>query len=82
VVKRHLYWALRCYVADFKRGYRSAQYQKAMRVSLDPTVASTVASSISRANIVGRDERVESDGSAVAALGVRSEDEVFNRRPQ
>jgi hypothetical protein len=84
VVKRHLYWALRCYVADFKRGWphRSAQYQKVMRVSLDPTVASTVASSISRANIVGRDERVESDGSAVAALGVRSEDEVFNRRPQ
>ena len=55
VVKRHLYWAVRCYVADFERGWphRSAQYQKAMRVSLDPTVAST-----------------------------RSENEVFNRRPQ
>jgi hypothetical protein len=84
VVKRHLYWALRCYVADFERGWphRSAQYQKAMRVSLDPTVASAVASSISRANIAGRDERVEGGGSAVAPLGLRSEDEVFNRRPQ
>jgi len=44
VVTRHLYQALRCYVADFNRGWphRSTQYQKAMRVSLDPTVASPV----------------------------------------
>jgi hypothetical protein len=46
------------------------------------TVASTVAPSNSRANIAGRDERVESGGSAVEPLGLRSEDEVFNRRPQ
>ena len=83
-VKRHLYWALRCYVADLERGWphRSAQYQKAMRVSLDPPVASTVAASNSIADIAGRDERVESGGSAVERLGQRSEVEVFNRRPQ
>jgi hypothetical protein len=40
VVTRRFYQAQRFYVADFERGwpYRSAQYQKAMRVSLDPAL--------------------------------------------
>ena len=40
VVHRHIYQAQRFYVADFERGwpYRSAQYQKAMRVSLNPAL--------------------------------------------
>ena len=39
VVTRHLYYAQRFYVADFEHGWphQSAQYQKAMGASLDPT---------------------------------------------
>jgi hypothetical protein len=38
MVTRHLYQALHFYIADFEQGgpHRSAQYQKAMRASLDP----------------------------------------------
>jgi hypothetical protein len=40
IVTRFLYRALHYYVADFEQGWphRSAQYQKAMRVSLDPAL--------------------------------------------
>lgn len=40
VVTRFLYRALRFYVTDFEHGWphRSAQYQKAMRASLDPAL--------------------------------------------
>ena len=72
VVTRFLYRARRFSVVDFEKGWphRSAQYQKAMRVSLDPTVASTVAPSNSRANIAGRDERVEGVGCDAARPAV------------
>ena len=40
VVTRHLYQASRFYISDFERGWPhlSAQYQKAMRASLDPSL--------------------------------------------
>jgi hypothetical protein len=62
--RSHSYQAERFYIADFERGwpYRSAQYQKAMRVSLNPALwpakrsATSLASRNSRVDLAGRDE--------------------------
>jgi hypothetical protein len=59
VVRRSLYRARRFSVVDFEKGWphRSAQYQKAMRASLNPALASAGGATSPRASLAGRFER-------------------------
>jgi hypothetical protein len=79
VVTRHGYQAERFYVADFEHGwpYRSAQYQKAMRVSFNPAIWPAKELQLpwpqETQELILRDgTRVQSGGSAVERFQIDS----------
>ena len=89
VVTRHLYYAQRFYVADFEHGwpYRSAQYQKAMRVSLDaarwPAEEVMLPYPQETQELILRDgPRVKSGGSAVERFQMDNRFQVNGRAKQ